>query len=364
MVKLKKSQNKILAVLLVIALIGLLAFFIIPQKQIDVGVDDQGVSLKVFARSSADDKVGQELEVLSTSGKLFSTIEFSPPGTPVEGITQIRIEHTISNTISDSNIDVLDLIGGLTNPIGGVIDARYDNALTTDPITALPVEKSFTLAPLAAKVQSSAWFNIDDLDSICNTAGTETYCTLRLTANYAGVDPDTGVQTALSTFGTRNLKISGDVCSDGTPWGQCSLTSPKGKFCDNAVGLIDCADPTGCTPVNYIATSCGCETGYYEDNGDAVCTPPTCGSTTAGECTGTDSILCDPNCTTEACTSAVDCTQCGQAGQTQGQPLGSGFASCSVDYYSNPAQSCNGGTGLCVYRDYSGSISVNLAGQN
>ena len=75
MVKLKKSQNKILAVLLVIALIGLLAFFIIPQKQIDVGVDDQGVSLKVFARSSADDKVCQELEVLSIEKRDKSILE-------------------------------------------------------------------------------------------------------------------------------------------------------------------------------------------------------------------------------------------------------------------------------------------------
>ncbi len=370
MVKNNKGNQRILVILIMLGLVGGLLFFVNQQRaQIDVGVDDQGVSLKVFARTSIEDSVGQELAIVTRGGQPFSTIEFTPPGTPVEGIIQVRVEHTITNTLSDSNIDVTDLAGVFTNPTGGVIDARYDGALTTDPITLLAVDKSFTLAPLGAKVQSSAWFSVTDLDAICNTAGSQVYCTLQLNADYTGVDPNTGVATTLNTFGNRNLKVSGDVCTDGTPWGQCSTVGAGGQFCDAAVAgvdndLIDCGGPTGCSPANFGPTSCACNPGFFEDNGDAICTPPVCGSTTAGECTGDDAIICDPGCTTESCTSFVACDQCGVAGQTQGAPLGTGFAECSVDFYSNGATSCNIGNGLCQYRDYTGSITVNLAGNN
>lgn len=332
------------------------------------GVDDKGVKLSVYGWIE-----GEKVGLISSlyKGELFSIVEFEPPGVPISGLDAISIEHTISSPIaySEVDVDVLDIIGSFTTDgLGGVLlvdgDGRYETSLSG-------LTQSFSLIPGDFLIEEGLPFNILDLEGDCNDFP---YCEFKLQviASFEDVDPDTGQMIITNillneSYGTIILKISGEACLDGTPFGQCSLSAPGGQFCDGLNGLIACADPTGCTSPTYGAMSCSCDAGYYETNGDAICGAPMCdGGLAAGMCVGEYALICDPDCTQEYCEATIqNCGLCGQSGQEAGTPLGwldaiSNAAECPPAYNGDPSYECHAIQYLCKYKGKKADISVIL----
>jgi hypothetical protein len=360
------KNNKLVAFIVAAVIIYLFYVTIQPDK------NDKGVKLKVFGWKDGV-KVG-ELQVVS-NGQLFSTVEFGVPGTVRQDLDAISVQHTlISDPTTDVSIDINDVVASFaTDNLNGDLpfngDTRYDDALTSAAVPrqlVLPVGES--LGPY-----ESSPFSIDDLTDDCNDAP---FCVfkLQLDASFEDIDVDTGEQivtaiAASESFGSINLRISIDKCNDGTPWGQCSVSTP-GLFCDNGDetialdGMIDCAGPTGCTPINWAATSCSCPAGQVDD-GFGVCVSQSC---VPGECLGTNADICDPTCSTPSCDVIQDCYSCGQSGQNQGTPLGwldefSNSAECPLAYDGvTPAERCLQTQGTCKYKGKSGKVNINLQG--
>lgn len=344
--------------LLIIGVIIIL--FFMQAKPVSKGVSDKGVMLKVYGwRDGA--KVGE----LNIAGLQQSVVQYDPigGGTILPGVDSISIEHTISQgPLSEVDVNVNTITGSFTTDGGGDLptgDGRYNTALDI-------VTRAFKLLLGGAdQIEESSPFGITDLEDDCDSVP---YCTFRLQldANFQDIDPDTGLEvtTAIPTedsFGSIVLKVSSEVCSDSTPWGSCSGSGGGGKFCDDGQDLIDCADPTGCTPTNYAPTSCPCNTGYVDVGG--ICTSQDC---IPGECVGTDANICDPSCTVVNCAIIQDCYECGQAGQGQGTPLGwldetLNAAECPPAYDGvTPADSCHSIQHTCKYKGRKGEVSVSL----
>jgi len=369
------DTKKIIKIGVVALVIITIAILLQPSLEISTGVDDKGIKLKVYGWRDGV-KVG-ELAVVK-AGQLFSTVEFGPPiGTPFYQLDAISIGHDINEPGGETGqVEVTDLVGTFTTdnnggslPVSG--DARYETALALN-------NQNFILSPGGALSEESGQISVTDLEDDCND---DPYCTFKLTtpSEVINVDPVTGtrIDQAITPtpFGTAIIQVIDDACDDGTPWDQCSIVNPGGKFCKSgtpAAGglpgtpgtLINCASPTGCTEN---PTGCACSSGYYETDGDKICTSPVCdsGTVAAGDCTGLDAVICNPSCTAESCNSYVNCERCGQLGQGAGTPLGwtsttANAAECAKDYYVNLATSCTQISGLCGYRSYTGSITVNL----
>jgi len=368
-----KLSSKAVVVIVIIILLVFLVFAVfysfksLKEEERKLGVDDKGVKLVVYGWKDGK-MVGKLSETKGNEeGELASLLEFGPPSTQYE-LDAISIEHTIVSPVdfSEVDVDVSDLQASFTTDgvgsLPGSGDSRYEDAISG--LTQL-----FTLAPGDSIVEMSNQIFIEDLEDDCNEAP---FCEFKLqaVASFEDVDPDTGLQTTTDvplgeSYGTVIIKVVPETCSDGTPFGECSLTAPGGKFCDGMDGLIDCADPTGCTPSNYPVTSCSCDEGYYESNGDAVCGSPFCdGGLAAGECLGTDALMCDPDCVSEECGSVIlDCYECGQAGQDLGSPLGwldaiLNAAECPLAYNGDPASSCHEIQHTCKYKGKKVKIDV------
>lgn len=143
----------------------------------------------------------------------------------------------------------------------------------------------------------------------------------QVTVEYSFFDAQGNVVTQDKTA-TLTLNIVGDVCTDGTPYGECSTTQPQ-----KCIGgeLIDSA------------TDCGCPETYEQVDGTESCTQSQCtDGTIVGQCTSQNPEYCDY--------SKIIVSNCGDCG-------------CPLDYYGNPT-TCDAITGTCVYDDYVGDISI------
>lgn len=368
----KKLKVSIIAgIILIILLIILVRVTLFSPKEEEkyTGVEDKGVKLIVYGWKDGV-MVGAVSEI--KEGELASILEFNPPSAQFD-LDAISIQHTITSpsALSEVSVNISDLQGSFTTdnargdlPING--DTRYEDAI-------LGLNQTFVLIPGGFITEMGNPISITDLEDDCNEAP---YCEFKLQviASFQDVDPDTGAEITTNislneSYGTIIIKVTSPVCSDGTPYGQCSLTAPGGQFCDGLNGLISCASPTGCTPINYASASCPCDSGYYETNGDAVCSAPMCdGGLAAGLCLGINALICDPDCVTEDCGATIqDCYYCGQTGQEQGTPLGwldliSNAAECPPAYNGDPASSCHEIQHKCKYRGKRGVINVVVAG--
>ncbi len=341
-----------------VVIVGIIIFTKLEQEvtpTILSGVESNGITLKVIGY----DENGVAVKEF-TKGT-FSLV--GPPGSEVGGITSIAIAHTISQLpTADVDVDVTDLTSSFTTTGLGDLtvagDGRYDTALDG-------VNKVFTKFFGGADVSdTSATFSITDLEDDC---GISPYCEfkLQLIADFDDIDPDTGALIAdspiplVDSFGSIVLRIAAEGCPDGTPFGACSA-SVLGEFCDGLAGLIDCADPTGCTPTNYAPTSCTCAAGFVETDGDAICTALGClsGAIAPGECTGTLANTCGLGCAVEGgdCPTEQNCYDCGQTGQVQGAPIGwldatANAAECPLAYDGvTPADTCHETQKTCKYK--------------
>lgn len=357
--KMAKKNNKTILMIGAIIVIGFLVVKVKPPQAAE-GVSDRGVALRVFGV-----KDGVIVGELKHAVSPQAVVQYDPvgEGPTMSGIDAIILEHTVSQgPLADVDVDVNTITGSFTTdgvgdlPVAG--DGRYDTALDI-------VTRTFTLLLGVDQVEQSDSFNILDLVDDCDSLP---YCTfkLQLNADYEDIDPDTGLQVtttipAAESFGSIVLRIDDEECSDGTPFGFCSVIGAGGKFCDGAADLIDCADPTGCTPANYPATSCTCNSGYVDVGG--VCMSQDC---VPGECTGTLANRCDPACATQSCAILQDCYECGQAGQELGTPLGwldatANAAECPLAYDGvTPADSCHDIQHTCKYKGRAPDLTITL----
>ena len=364
-----KNSKKKLAIAIFIILMISLVVFLLKYKSYSVAESVQDKGVKLVAYGWKDGKKVATFEI-SPKKTFFSSVEVNPPNIPYQELDAISIQHTIISDImiSDVNIDVSDLAGtfattglGDLSPTG---DLRYENAL-------IGKLQTFTLLIGGQQIEESSPFSITDLEDDCNV---NPFCIFKLqvVASYIDVDPDTGKQIITNipldqSYGTIIMRIFSDTCTDGTPFGRCSNSDPGGLFCDGINNLIDCASPTGCTPAYYAPTSCSCKPGYYETNGDRICSAPLCdGGTRAGMCTGSSALICDPNCNQESCGAVIqDCYFCGQSGQEAGYPLGwvnplVNKWECPPAWTGEPSISCTEATHKCKYKGKKGAVNVIL----
>ncbi len=151
-----------------------------------------------------------------------------------------------------------------------------------------------------------------------------------------------------SDYRISNVRIEYTVvCSDGTPYGQCSINKPK--YCDNG-NLVDNCQLCNCSYGYYCKGdgSCGqdctsgpcCDTStgrYYEPSDNHKCSD-------ADSCSGDDLCtynICDGSAAdSSACTIPRGCTDCGNK-------------DCDVNnYYFISGDNSPEGTSYCKYRDY------------
>jgi hypothetical protein len=301
------ATNKI--VYLVIGAL-VLVLFIRKPAEIDMGVQDKGVTFRVLTYDENKQLIG-ELKM----GKPILAIVTFPGGIPQGNSHFIRLESTISITAGNVPVSITDITADNTGTnVYELAIAGYDKQFTLEPGDPPNVQVSdfMELAELSGDVE----FRLDVM------------------ANYLTA---VGEEIGISTFGTIIVNVQHEVCTDGTLNGECSIMN-RGMYCFNG-DLVPRIEDCGCCLGEPIPC------GWEQRPGTDECYDELCGDGThAGECISENThfpMFCELDGTqTDAC------ERCG----------------CGNDIYGNPSIGCSmeNDPSMCEYQKYSSSISVEL----
>lgn len=275
-----------------------------------------------------DNKLMAGLLVLLVIGGVYfymNTTKVEPLNKPGD-LLVINLYDAQGNQITDRSLGLMSVVGGVPGVAFISFTATVNNngsvplnSMTLSSMQPSAMASAFGTPATITLTTGNQYSWTSALINVTQFEGQTVNFSLRVVGSYMSGE---GASIPITKYGQKIVTISQDICSDGTPWNQCSPTD-KPKYC--LAGAL----------VNRAGT-CGCPSGY-EPSGDN-CVVPTCiDGTIINTCTSQRPQYCN-----SAKTIVNNCAVCG----------------CPNDYYGNP-KVCQGDQS-CLAQTYKADFIVTL----